>query len=70
MEKKEERIKSLVIESEEKTQKLIANEELIRHIEEKLENTHKNSSQYDIQLSNKDNLIKEREYCCWAITLT
>lgn len=68
LEKKKERIKSLVIEGEEKTQKLIVNEELIRHIEDKLENTQKNSAQYDIQLSNKDNLIKERESELEALT--
>ncbi|MFX1338594.1 MAG: hypothetical protein ACFFDK_08285 [Promethearchaeota archaeon] len=61
LEKKEERIKSLVIENEEKTQKLIANEELLSQIEKKLENTTKYSAQYDIQLTNKDNLIKEKE---------
>ncbi len=61
LEKKEERIKSLAIEIEEKTQKLIANEELIRHIEEKLDNTQKGSAQFDIQLNEKDKMIQEKD---------
>jgi chromosome segregation ATPase len=61
LEKKEERIKTLVIEIEEKIQKELTNKELIKNLEEKLEKAQKSSAKYEIQFNNNVNLLQEKE---------
>ena len=61
LEKKEERIRELVLQIEEKVQSELANKELINRFEDKLENTQKDLVQYQVELNTKNTLLEKRE---------
>ncbi|MFX1394580.1 MAG: hypothetical protein ACFFAH_13525, partial [Promethearchaeota archaeon] len=61
LEKKEERIKSLVVQIEEKIQKELTNSELINHLEANLEKAQKSSAKFELQLNNNVTLLNEKE---------
>jgi chromosome segregation ATPase len=58
---KEQRIKSLVTEIEEKIQKDIADQELIKRLESSLEKAQKSSAKFEIQSNTNVELLKEKE---------
>ena len=61
LENKEERIRELVLQIEEKVQSELANKELINRFEDKLENTQKELVQYGVELNTKNTLLEKRE---------
>ncbi len=65
LEKKTERNKTLVVEIEELNQKILSNQDLIDHLEKKLEEAHKNSGiltgKFEIELGSMRNMLDGRD---------
>jgi len=65
LEKKTERNKTLVVEIEELNQKILSNQDLIDHLEKKLEEAHKNSGiltgKFELELGSMRNMLDGRD---------
>ena len=61
LEKKDERIRDLVVQIEEKVQNELANREVINRLEDKLENNQKDLVQYKVELNTKNTLLEKKE---------
>ena len=65
LEKKTERNKTLVVEIEELNQKILSNQDLIDHLEKKLEEAHKNSGiltgKFELELGSIRNMLDNRD---------
>ena len=61
LEKKDERIRDLVVQIEEKIQNELANKEVINRLEDKLENIQKDLVQYEVELNTKNTLLDKKE---------